>query len=61
MADEAKEPAKSNDGPGLLTMFAIAVAGGLTVHFLGKYMDGRRDQPRYAALPPSSDPWDFEG
>lgn len=60
MADEAKEPAKSNDSPGLLTMFAVAVVGGLTVHFIGKYLDGRR-QPSYAALPPPTDPWDFEG
>lgn len=56
MADEAKEPTKA-EGPSLFTMFAVAVAGGLTVHLVAKYFE-RRPAPQ--ALP-SSDPWDFEG
>lgn len=56
--EETKDEKKSSDGPGLFTMFAVAVAASLTVHFVVKGIEKRATTP--AALPPADD-WDIGG
>lgn len=58
MSDATKDDEKkSSDGPGLFTMFAVAVAASLTVHLVVKGLERRA--PAAAALPPND--WDIGG